>query len=154
LESIFDLFKKMIAQTAFPEEDLKQYIQTVSPEKYLNESFALFKQVMWAPLTVKIAKIITIEQQRNQSVREFFMEEIIQKPVQKLRYVFNLMMDSGVIDTMDTGILAEEYSSYIIYLYFEQNFLNESLSLDEIELKMIQHNHFYAKYVLKGKVTN
>lgn len=153
LESIFDLFREKIGQAAIPEEQLKQYIKTVSPERYLNESFDMFKQVMWSPLTVKIAKIITIEQQRNQSVRQFFMEELIEKPIQALRYVFDLMVENGAIGTVDTRVLAEEYSSYIIYLYFEQNFLNESLSLDEIERKMQQHNDFYAD-ILKRKGIN
>lgn len=152
LESIFDLFKKMIEQTEFSQEELKGYIQTVSPEKYLNDSFALFKQVMWAPLTIKIAKIITREQQHSHSIRQFFIQEIIQKPVQSLQYVFNLMQENGSLDVKDTRVLAEEYSSYIIYLYFEQNFLNESINLDEIERKMNQHNNFYAQYILKRKV--
>ncbi len=155
LENIFGLFREMIGRTAFPKENLRQYIETVSPEKYLNESFALFKQVMWAPLTVKIAKIITIEQQRNHSVRQFFREELIEKPIQTLRNVFDIMAETGAIDKgTDTRALAEEYSSYIICLYFEQNFLNESLSLNEIERKMKQHNDFYAHYILKGKVNS
>lgn len=151
LKSIFSLFREKIAQTALPKETLRQYVKNVSPEQYLRESFAMFMQVMWAPLTVKMAKIITIEQQRSHSVRQFFKEELIEKPVQTLRYVFDLMVENGAIDPVDTEALAEEYSSYIICLYFEQNFLNESLSLNEIEKKMKQHNNFYAQYILKKK---
>jgi hypothetical protein len=53
---------------------------------------------------------------------------LIEKPIKTLQYVFDLMAENGVLDTMDTAALAEEYASYIIYLYFEQNFLKESPS--------------------------
>ena len=149
LQSIFDLFKEKITQATIPKESLKQYIQTVSPERYFNESFAIFKSVMWSSIIVKIAKIITIEQQRNKSIREFFHEELIEKPNQIVQYVFEVMMENGVIDRIDARVMAEEYNSYVVYLYFEQNFLNESLDLDEIERKMNQHNAFYVHYLKK-----
>lgn len=154
LESIFVMFKEKIGQTVFPKEELRQYINTVSPERYLNESFDKFKQVMWAPEVVKIAKIITIEQQRNQSVRQLFVREFIEIPNQIVQYAFDLMVDNGSIDPIDTRVLAEEYNSYIISLYFEQNFLRDDLSIDEIEIKMKQHNDFYAHHILKRKEEN
>lgn len=151
LESIFIFFKQKMKETDFPIQDLRQYLKSITPEEYLNESFSLFKQVMWTSVTMKIAKIITLEQQRNQTVRQFFMEELINKPNQMLQYVLDLMMENGSIDKMDTRVLAEEYNSYILYLYFEQNFLKESPDLEEIERKMKQHNDFYSHYVLKKK---
>lgn len=154
LESIFALFKEKMTQTAFGDEELKRYIGSASPEAYLNEAFSLFMRVMWSPLTVKIAKIITLEQQRNRSVRQFFMQELIEKPRQLLRYAFDLMAQIGLIHSADTGVLAEEYSSYIIYLYFEQNFLQEGPDLEVIEKKMKQHNSFFARHILKGKEGN
>ncbi len=154
LESIFTLFKEKMTQTAFGDEELKRYIGGASPEKYLNEAFSLFVRIMWSPLTLKIAKIITLEQQRSRSVRQFFMQELIEKPRQLLRYAFDLMAEGGLIHSADTGVLAEEYSSYIIYLYFEQNFLQEDPDLEEIERKMKQHNAFYARHILKGKEEN
>jgi AcrR family transcriptional regulator len=154
LESIFTLFREKIVQTSYPKEELRRYINAVPPMQYLDESFQLFKQVMWSPLTLKIAKIITIEQQRNQSVRKFFVQELIEKPNETLRYVFDLMVENGSIHPLDTRVLAEEYNSYIIFLFFEQNFLHESINLDEIERKMKQHNEFYAHNILNGKGAN
>lgn len=154
LESIFVMFKEKIGQTVFPKEELRQYINTISPERYLNESFDKFKQVMWALEVVKIAKIITIEQQRNQSVRQFFVREFIENPNKTMQYAFELMQENGSIEPTDTRVLAEEYNSYIVSLYFEQNFLRENLSLDEIEIKMKQHNDFYAHHVLTRKEEN
>ncbi len=151
LQSIFSQFREKIGQTSFPEEQLRQYVATISPEAYLNEAFAQFKSIMWSPEAIKTARIITREQQRNQSVREFFMQELMEKPCRLMQHVFELMMANGQIPHMDARVLAEEYSAYIIYLYFEQNFLKESLSLPEIEDKMKQHNAFYACNILSRK---
>ncbi len=149
LASIFALFKERMERTEFPKEQLKQYVLTVTPEEYLNESFKMFKQVMWDPVVVKIAKIITVEQRHHQTVRDFFISELIEKPNRLLQYVFDIMVEEGCIPPINTRVLAEEYSAYIISLYFEQNFLKDSLNLDEIESKMKQHNDFYVYNILK-----
>jgi AcrR family transcriptional regulator len=154
LESIFLLFKEKMARTVISEEELRKNIHVISPERFLIESFDKFKLVMWNPQIVKIARIITHEQQRNQSVRQFFVQELIEKPNQVVQFAFDLMLENDLIDPVDTGILAEEYNSYIVYLYFEQNFLNESLSFDEIERKMKQHNDFYIRHVLIRRKEN
>ena len=151
LESIFAFFRQKMLEADFPNQDMRQYLQSVTPGEYLNQSFLLFKQVMWTSEAMKISKIINMEQQRNQSVRQFFMEELIIKPNHMLQHVLDLMVENGSIDDMDTRVLAEEYNSFILYLYFEQNFLKEGPSLDEIERKMKQHNDFYAHVVLKKK---
>lgn len=148
LESIFESFKESMARTVVSEEDLRQYVTGVTPKKYLDDSFKLFKSVMWSPEIIKISKIITKEQQRSRAVREFFIEELIEKPVRTLAHVFDLMMENGMIKNADSGQLAEEYSSYIVYLYFEQNFLKDELSLEEIERSMKRHNEFYVDYIL------
>lgn len=151
LDNIFIMFREKIAQTVFSKEKLRENISIISPERFLKESFDKFKLVMWNPEVVKIARIITLEQQRNQSVRQFFVRELIENPNQILRYAFDLMVENGLIDPVDTGVLAEEYNAYIVCLYFEQNFLSESLSFDEIERKMEQHNEFYARHILIRK---
>ena len=151
LESIFALFKEKMMQANFPQEELKQYVNSVSPATYFYESFALFKKIMWAPLFVKIARIITIEQQRSQSVRKFFLKELIEKPIQTLQTVLDIMMENGSIGPVDSRVAAEEYASYIVYLFFEQNFLKDHLSLEDIDKKMMQHNDFFVNVVLKKK---
>ncbi len=149
LLGIFDLFKEMMSQTEFPREQVIAYVRSVSPEAYLNEAFKQFKQVMWAPVTVKIAKIITMEQRRNRAVCDFFLQELIEKPNRIMKDVFDTMLENGKIADIDTAAAAHEYNAYIVYLYFEQNFLKESLSLSEIDEKMKRHNAFFARYVLK-----
>lgn len=121
---------------------------------HTHHAFDLFMKVMWSPEVVKIAKIITIEQQRNRSVRDFFLTELIEKPTQTLKRALDIMVRRGKIDATNTQVVAEEYNAYIVCLYYEQNFLKENLSLEEIERKMRRHNAFYASHVLKKKEDN
>ncbi len=151
LDHIFMLFRERMAQTVLEKEELKGNVHIISPEDFFKESFERFKQVMWQPEIVKISKIITIEQQRNQAVRQFFIGELIEKPTEILRYAFDLMIENGLIDPVDTSVLAEEYNAYVVFLYFEQNFLRDALDLNEIERKMKQHNDFYSHHILIRK---
>jgi len=143
LNNIFALFKEKLTQTEMRMPDFK------SPSEYFTLAYEQFKQVMWESDVLKIAKIITREQQHSQSVREFMVRELVEKPNQITTYVFDIMAKQGLIRETDTRVLAEEYNAYIVYLYFEQNFLYDSPSLDVIDKKMKQHNEFFARYVLK-----
>jgi AcrR family transcriptional regulator len=151
LECIFQLFQESLSLTNLPAVGLKDYLKTVSPEEYLNQGFELFRQTMWAPTILKISRIITTEQQRNQSVKNFFVEEMIRKPHVLMQQVFDMMIENGSVEPFDTTVAAEEYNAYIIYLYFEQNYLKDAPDVTEIEQKMKQHNAFFANHVLKAK---
>lgn len=151
LNSIFHHFKEKILQTRLPEQDLNELLKSMTPEQYLNASFELFKQVMWTPINVKISRIITLEQQRNHSVRAFFVREFMEKPKEMLRHVLDVMIQNGTISPLDTEAAAEEYHAYIISLYYAQNFLKENPSLEEIEMKMKQHNAFFTRNIIKER---
>lgn len=154
LDQVFNLFQEKMAQTVLPKEELGVSGEFITPEGFLRESFEKFKEVMWNPAIVKMTKIITREQQRNQSIRQFFVQELIEKPNQILQYALDQMVEHELIDPVDTKVLAEEYNAYLVYLYFEQNFLNERLNLDEVDRKMKQHNEFYARHILIRKGEN
>ncbi len=151
LESIFLLFKGTMARTVPTEGDLNKLLKDLSPLKYLENSFELFKQIMWMPEILQISKIITLEQQRNHSIRQFFTEELIEKPRKQLKRVFDLMIENGILEKADTLVLAEEYNSYILSLYFEQNFLKDEPDLQQIDKRMKRHNAFFAEHILKNR---
>lgn len=142
LSSIFALFREKLAQTEMQLPNFK------TPSEYFTLAYEQFKQVMWEPDVLKIAKIITVERQYSQSVREFLVQELVEKPNQITKYVFDEMTKQGLIRETDTRVLAEEYNAYIVYLYFEQNFLHDSPSLDVIDKKLKQHNEFFSRYIL------
>lgn len=143
LNSIFALFSEKLTQTDVQMPEIE------SPRQYFELAFERFKQVMWEPTVLKMAKIITREQQYNRSVRDSFVQVLIDKPAQTTKHVFDIMAEKGLIRDMDTRVLAEEYNAYIVYLYYEQNLLHDSPSLEVIDKKMKQHNDYFARYILK-----
>ena len=143
LENIFALFTEKLRQT---EIEVPEF---TSLSEYFTQSFEQFKAIMWEPTVLKIAKIITIEQMYSRTVREFLLQEMTVKPVQATKYVLDMMQRQGMIRDMDTRVLAEEYCAYIVFLYFEQNFLHTSPNLDVIDEKMKQHNDFFISNILK-----
>lgn len=143
LNSIFALFREKLAQTDVQMPEIE------SPAQYFDLAFERFKQVMWEPTVLKIAKIITMEQHHSRSVRDSFVQVLIDMPYQATKAVFDLMSEKGYIRGMNTRVLAEEYNAYIVYLYFEQNLLHDSPSLEVIDKKMKQHNDYFTRYILK-----
>ena len=143
LESIFAFFQEKLRQTEIVIPDFKTL------NEYFTLAYEQFKKIMWEPTVLKIAKIITMEQLRSSTAREFLLQEMTVKPVQATKCVLDMMHAQGMIDNVNTQVLAEEYCAYIVYLYFEQNFLNSGPSLDVIDEKMKQHNEFFVRTVLK-----
>lgn len=149
LSSIFELFRHEMSRTAVIDESFEKINLNMSIKEYLDKSYEIFKMVMWAPVTMKIAKIINVEQQRDESVRLFFIKELIDKPNLMLKNVLEIMIKNKAIAPVDTNAVAQEYNAYIIFLYYEQNFLKQNPSIEEIDSKMKKHNEFYSKYILK-----
>lgn len=151
LSCIFELFKQKLDKAMAGREGFTANFGGITPKQYLDAAYELFKLVMWTPQMMKIAKIIAMEQQRSRSIGAFFMQELIEKPNHIMQSVIEQMMNSDTIETVDARAVAEEYNSYIIYLYFEQNFLQKQPSIEQIDVKMKRHNEFYAEYILKSK---
>lgn len=149
LNSIFELFRHEMNRSAVIDKPLGKIYPNISIKDYLDKSYEVFKTVMWTPLTMKIAKIINIEQQRDESVRAFFIEELIDKPNLILKNVLESMIENKVIAPVDAEAAAREYNAYIIFLYYEQNFLKQSPCLEEIDIKMKKHNEFFIENILK-----
>lgn len=144
LESIFALFRQSLAQAQADGE----LPPVTSAEQYLACAYEQFKRVMWTPVVLNIAKIITREQQRSRAVRAFFLSELIEKPVQAMQCALDMMKRQGLLRDMDTRAPAEEYVAYIVYLYFEQNLLCDSPDIGVIDEKMKRHNDFFVRCVL------
>lgn len=149
LRSIFELFRQMMDKATVSGDATG--FGSMTSKQYLDAAYELFKQVMWTPQMMKVAKIIAMEQQRGHDIGAFFVTELIDKPNVILQQVIEQMMAKGAIEPVDARAVAEEYNAYIIYLYFEQNFLRDEPSLEQIDAKMKRHNEFFAQYILKYK---
>lgn len=149
LSSIYAFFKEKFSEaSSFSQNGLEQ-LEHMSSLELLNSSFYYFKHIMWTPYIIKIARIITMEQNKNQSAKNFFIQDFIEKPTQQIQEMFKQILKKESISGLDTRVLAEEYIAYIMFLYFKHNFLLNSPDIEDIEKKMAQHNEFYANNILK-----
>ncbi|WP_414470264.1 TetR/AcrR family transcriptional regulator [Methanobacterium sp. ACI-7] len=122
LDAIIDYFMLEMAMSNPPEEEMDKLMET--PELFFEVGARAFIGRMSAPKTEKIWRIISIELYHNEKIREFFKKELLEVPINSWEEIFTRMMKKGVIKQVDPKVLAYEYFSFAIYLYFEYFVLN------------------------------
>lgn len=147
LENIFSLFRIMDQSAEYDDEMLRS-TESMTPESFLASSFMVFKALVLDPRVLKITKIINLEQTKNAMVKEFFMKEIVQKPITQLTLTFEKMMKAGLIKPSDPEMLAKTYHSYIISSYYLNNFIKDAIDIPEIEKDMLDYIHFFCECIL------
>ena len=122
LDAIIDYFMSELTLSNPPEEEMEKLMET--PELFFEVGARAFIGRMSAPKTEKIWRIISIELYHNEKIREFFKKELLEVPILAWEEIFTKMMEKNVIKRVDPKILAYEYFSFAIYLYFEYFVLN------------------------------
>lgn len=117
LDSIIDYFMSELTLSSPPEEEMEKLMET--PELFFEVGGRAFLERMSVPKTEKIWRIISIELYHNQKIREFFKKELLEVPINAWEDIFTKMMKKNIIKRVDPKILAYEYFSFAIYLYFE-----------------------------------
>ncbi|WP_424354216.1 TetR/AcrR family transcriptional regulator [Methanobacterium sp. MBAC-LM] len=117
LDAIIDYFMSELTLSNPPEEEMEKLMET--PELFFEVGARAFIGRMSAPKTEKIWRIISIELYHNEKIREFFKKELLEVPILAWEGIFTKMMEKNVIKRVDPKILAYEYFSFAIYLYFE-----------------------------------
>jgi len=117
LDAIIDYFMSELTLSNPPEEEMEKLMET--PELFFEVGARAFIERMSAPKTEKIWRIISIELYHNEKIRELFKKELLEVPIRAWEEIFTKMMEKNVIKRVDPKILAYEYFSFAIYLYFE-----------------------------------
>lgn len=118
LDSILDYFIKEMEQTGIPEEQTEILLKE-SPETFYHVGSKMFEERMTDPKMIKIWRLVLIEMYHNDKIREFFLKELIETPINAWTYIFSMMMEKKLIRKTDPERLAREYFSYAIYLLIE-----------------------------------
>lgn len=122
LDAIIDYFMAEMAMSSPPEEEMEKLMET--PELFFEVGARAFIGRMSELKTEKIWRLISIELYHNEKIREFFKKELLEVPILGWEQIFTKMMEKGVIKEVDPKVLAYEYFSFAIYLYFEYFVLN------------------------------
>lgn len=118
LDEIFDIIRKKYESMTPSEETAAGMLEKLSPEQFLEMGIKSFQLYMGDPLIMKIWRIISIERFWNDRAKEFFVNELMDNPIRYQAAVFGAMMKKGMIKESDPIVLAREFYSYILYIYF------------------------------------
>ena len=145
LETIFSLFRKMMAETHQYEQEMLIMPEGMSAEEILTRSFLLFRDLIYDPRLLKITRIINMEQSHNELVKAFFLQELVDKPIEELTLSFEGMVAAGLLRPLDPCMLAKIYHANIISAYYTNNLLLPEVNLPKIEAEMLEFIHFFCE---------
>ncbi|MTK63470.1 MAG: TetR/AcrR family transcriptional regulator [Methanobacterium sp.] len=145
LESIINHLIDELGAYSLTEEEIDKLISDC-PEMFFEIGSREFLNGMSNPNTEKIWRILSIEVFHNEKIKSFFVNELLESPINQWENIFTKMMKKGVIKEYDPRVLAREYFSFALYLFFEYFILkydaNYSSFMDMAYKKMIDHSNF------------
>lgn len=149
LDSILDYFIKEMEATGIPQEEMNKLLEQ-SPELFYHAGSKMFEERMNDPKMIKIWRLVLIEMYHNPKIREFFLKELIDAPIQAWTLIFSVMIDKKIIKPVNPERLAREYFSYAIYLLIE-NFVLKYPDEPEKFLKiMFEDMEEHMKFILES----
>ncbi len=137
LSSIFEYLKSRLyaPHTAGMSVDVQP--DQMSFEQVLELGFMSLKGMASDPQMIRIVRIITIELHHNAKIREFFRNEMFERPVNENELIFRRLMDQGKMRKTDPRALARAYFSFSVYMHFETFLLRyeEGIDMEGIDRK-------------------
>ncbi|ADZ08532.1 transcriptional regulator, TetR family [Methanobacterium lacus] len=150
LENIINHLIDELGAISFTDEEMDALISE-SPELFFETGSREFFNGMSNPKTEKIWRILSIEVFHNEKIKTFFVNELLESPINEWEKIFTKMMKKGIIKEYDPRVLAREYFSFALYLFFEYFILKYdtkySSFTDMAYNKMIDHTNFILKTV-------
>jgi len=150
LESIINNLIEEMGTYSLTEKEIDELISD-SPELFFETGSREFINGMSNPKTEKIWRILSIELFHNEKIKTFFINELLEYPISQWEKIFTKMMKKGVIKEYDPKILAREYFSFALYLFFEYFILkydtNYSSFMDMAYKKMMDHSNFILESI-------
>lgn len=131
LDEIFDYLKKQFDAMTMPEAAVAEMISGLTPDSFIQMSLKSFETFLGNPMFVKIWRILSIERFTNPRARELFNRHFMDEPMQYQAKVFQALMDRGEIAVQNPMLLAREFFSYILYIYFRYIEADRDIQLSE-----------------------
>jgi AcrR family transcriptional regulator len=148
LEDILDYLNRQSAIAAADVNALADSIANMTPEAFVEYSIGSFESYLGNPVFVKIWRILSMERFHNPRARELFNSHFIDEPIDYQARMFSLLMDKGLIRRQNPMLLAREFFSYILYIYFRYIEADENVQLSnnpEFRQMIKEHMEFLNK---------
>jgi len=118
LDTIIEYFIAELSRSDSSGEPLEAALAKYGPEGFMQMGARAYLSKINRPRIAKVWRIISIELSRNEKIRKFFRETMIQGPVAFWEQTFKRMMELGYIRECDAGALARAFFYYCTYLIF------------------------------------
>ncbi len=151
LDTIIDYLVVELTRASTPAVDIEGRLEEVGIEKYMEIGSNAFMERIMDPRVSKIWRVLSIELYHNKKIKDFFIQTMLNAPLDAWEQIFGKMIDKKLVKSYDPRMLAREFFSFGIYLYFVQFFLKydeNSRSFDDAALKELDdHIKFFIEAV-------
>ncbi|MCC7561352.1 MAG: TetR/AcrR family transcriptional regulator [Methanobrevibacter arboriphilus] len=152
LDSIFKYFINRMSVTESSEEQMDQLLN-ISPNKLYHFGSESVKNQFSSLKMIKILRLIFIEVYHNDKIRKFFIDELLNDPIEFWTLLFKNFMDKKIIKQSNPKELAENYYTFGMFKMFEAVVLNfpddsKKIDLDPIFDKIEDHFNFIMNSVI------
>ncbi|MCK9151921.1 TetR/AcrR family transcriptional regulator [Methanobacterium alcaliphilum] len=149
LDSILSYFIKEMEETGIPEDEMEILLKQ-SPEMFYHAGSKMFEERMNNPQMIKIWRLLLIEMYHNPKIKEFFLKELIEAPIEAWTLIFTMMIENKVIKPVNPERLAREYFSYAIYLLIENFVLKYPDNPEKFLRVMFDDMEEHMKFILES----
>jgi len=151
LDTIIDYLVAELAKISTPTLDVEARLEKDGLEEYMDFDSKAFMEHIMNPRMIRIWRVVSIELYHNEKIKDFFIQTMLKGPLDTWERTFGKMIEKKLIKSYDPRMLAKEFFSFTIYLYFVQFFLSydeKSRSFDDRALKELDdHIKFFIEAV-------
>ena len=141
LDEIFEFLKRQFDAMTIPEEAAAEMIANLTPEGFMDLSIQSFQMYLGNPLFVKIWRILSIERFTNLRARELFNKHFMDEPIEYQARVFEALMERGAMKKQNPRLLAREFFSYILFIYFRYIETDRNVNINSPEFHEMIKEH-------------
>lgn len=118
-----------------------------NPELFYHKGSEAIKNMIFEKKNLKIFKLILIQMHHNETIRSFFVNEIMTKPLAFWTGLFTILRQNGVIKKdSNPELLARQYFSFPIYLLLEMCAKYDNIP-DEVLEDFFNQTEDHAKFL-------
>ena len=119
-----------------------------NPEMFYHRGSEAIKTMFSQERNLKIWKLIFIQMHHNETIRLFFQDEILVKPLIFWNGFFSILKEKGIIrKDCNPELLAKEYYSFPIYLLLEMSAKYDDIPQDRLE-NFFKETEEHARFLL------
>lgn len=119
-----------------------------NPEEFYHKGSEAIKNMLFEEKNLKILKLILIQMHHSESIRLFFQNEILVKPLMFWEGLFTILKEKEVIhQNSNPKLLAKQYYSFPIYLLLEMCAKYDDIPQEVLE-NFFKEAEEHAKFLL------